>query len=82
MNKNFNIKNRPSQIFSTYAAFCTIFVLTFISAFIASSALAPIDESNAETTRVELPNGYYVEASSDDIDLSLNTTPDGALAIR
>ena len=81
MNKNFNLKSHSHRRLVLPFTFFSIFIIVFFTTFISSSILAPIDSGNAETVRVELGNDYYVETSSEDLNLSLSATPDGALAV-
>lgn len=81
MDRRFSIKHNNYHYLAAFISVAAVFVLTFVISFLASSILASVSESNATTTRVTLGNNYYIEVSASDIDLSLSTTPGGALAV-
>lgn len=76
MGKSFNKAVRSIGISAT------IFVVAFLAAFVSSFMGSPITDSNARTVATVVDNsGYYVSIESDDVSMSLISTPTGGTAI-
>ena len=76
------IRHASYRLYATLASSFGLFFLAFLAAFWASSVLAPVNTSDAESVTVSVNRtGYYVTVTANDIDLTLDTTPDGALAV-